>query len=153
MFTLVLRMERTPELARIDASYRFILSRLTQALADRGIHAAIEGTCDLAIDGRKFSGHAQQRKRDYLLHHGTVLYDFDLAAVSRYLHLPPRQPEYRARRPHQAFLRNLPLGADEIKRLLRSAWSADSELQTWPEVRVYELTGAKYSREEWIRRR
>ena len=74
------------------------------------------GTSDLAAAGRKFSGNAQQRKRRFLLHHGTLLYAFDLSRVGRYLRPPPRQPEYRAGRDHVAFLRNLDLPAEEIKR-------------------------------------
>ena len=60
---------------------------------------------------RKFSGNAQQRKRTFLLHHGALLYDFDLAQVGRYLRPPPLQPEYREQRPHAEgdFLCNVPL--------------------------------------------
>ena len=32
-----------------------------------------------------FSGNAQQRKRSHLLHHGSLLYDFDLKLIGRYL--------------------------------------------------------------------
>ena len=35
---------------------------------------------DLALDGRKVSGNAQRRGRRALLHHGTLLYDFDRGA-------------------------------------------------------------------------
>ena len=85
---------------------------------------AAAGISDLAAAGRKFSGNAQQRKRRYLLHHGTLLYAFDLAQVAPVLPPPPRQPEYRAGREHAAFLHNVDLSAEEIKRRLRVASAA-----------------------------
>ena len=48
---------------------------LGQAL---GQAVEIEGHTDLAIDGVKFSGNAQRRRRDALLFHGTILLGFDL---------------------------------------------------------------------------
>src|SRR5262249_15586504 len=112
-----------------------------------------EGISDLALGGRKFSGNAQQRKRDSLLHHGTLLYAFDLDAVARYLKPPPRQPEYRVHRSHSDFLTNLSLDRDELKRRLRAVWQAEEELTRWPEAEVERLCAEKYERAEWTRRR
>ncbi len=152
LYTLILAFDRSPALAAIPSSYVYILNRIRDALADlepAGEHA---GTSDLAAFGRKFSGNAQQRKRRHLLHHGTLLYDFDLARVGRYLRLPPRQPEYRDGREHADFLRNLPASADDLKTRLASAWSAD-RAPRWPSELVRQLVEAKYSKGEWIRRR
>ncbi len=152
LYTLVLDGERAPELAGIRSSYAYILSRVAAAFPEAGgVEQA--GTSDLAAAGRKFSGNAQQRKRRFLLHHGTLLYAFDLSRVGRYLRPPPRQPEYRAGRDHAAFLRNLELPADEIRRRLRAAWGADGAEAEWPAERVRVLTAEKYTSEEWIRRR
>ena len=165
LYTLVLDSERAPELAAIRSSYTFILSRVAQALAPPslpsprgwgrvglgGVEAA--GTSDLAAAGRKVSGNAQQRKRRHLLHHGTLLYAFDLARVERYLPPPPRQPEYRAGRDHAAFLHNLDLPGEEIKRRLRVVWGAETAEREWPQERVRSLVEEKYAQEEWIRRR
>ena len=89
LYSLVLDMESNSALAGISTSYEFIMRRMAAALA---VGATVEGACDLAIAGLKFSGNAQQRKRRFLLHHGTILLDFDLTQTSRYLKLPPRQP-------------------------------------------------------------
>jgi lipoate-protein ligase A len=153
LYSLVLRFDLAPELAAIDASYRFILGRIAAALRAAGVAAEAAGTSDLAVAGRKFSGNAQQRKRDHLLHHGTLLYAFDLGAVGRYLKPPPRQPEYRAGRGHEEFLSNLPLPADELRRMLRELWGADEEATDWPEERVRRLVAEKYATDEWTRRR
>ncbi len=151
LFSLVLRFERAPELAEVRPSYRFILGKVLEALAVPGAEQA--GISDLAVAGRKFSGNAQQRKRHHLLHHGTILYAFDAAGVGRYLRQPPRQPEYRAGRPHESFLCNVPLPAGEIKERLCARWGVDPDGGAWPAGRVRELVEQKYGREEWARRR
>jgi lipoate---protein ligase len=152
-FSLVLSYERAPALGEIRPSYTYILERIRTALADLAPDVRCAGTSDLACGGQKFSGNAQQRKRNYLLHHGTLLYAFDVSRVSRYLRLPARQPDYRGGREHADFLMNLPTNAAELKQRLRVAWSAEEVMQTWPQDMVKQLVDEKYSRLEWVRRR
>jgi lipoate-protein ligase A len=151
LFSLVLRYNRNPALSEIRSSYAFILGRLAGALDVERIACA--GTSDLTLDGRKLSGNSQQRKRHFLLHHGTLLYAFDLSRVGRYLLPPPRQPEYRAGRKHTEFLTNLPLSASKLKHRLRSAWGADEIAGDWPVDLVQRLVREKYGRLDWSRRR
>jgi lipoate---protein ligase len=152
-FTLVLSYQRAPALGEIRPSYTYILERIRTALADLAPDMRCAGTSDLACGGRKFSGNAQQRKRNHLLHHGTLLYAFDVSQLSRYLRLPVRQPDYRGGREHVDFLLNLPTTAAELTRRLRVAWSADEAMQTWPQDMVQQLVDEKYSRLEWVHRR
>jgi lipoate-protein ligase A len=151
LYSLVLNQESHPALADIRASYRHILQRVAQAVDLPGITVA--GISDLALGQRKFSGNAQQRKRRHLLHHGTLLYAFDLDAVARYLRQPPRQPDYRAGRDHQHFLMNLPLSAEQLKQRLRRAWAAEDGEVPWSEEAVRQLCEEKYALDEWTRRR
>src|SRR5205807_2005373 len=104
------------------------------------------GTSDLAIAGLKISGNAQQRKRTHLLHHGTLLYAFDVSRMAPYLKSPPRQPEYRAQREHAQFVRNVPLDAATLRDRLRQTWSATALLDAIPENTVRRLVEEKYSR-------
>jgi lipoate-protein ligase A len=152
IYSLILAYERQPALTEVAPSYHFILGRIRDALADAVPGVELAGNSDLALGGRKFSGNSQQRKRTHLLHHGTLLYRFDLAAVGRYLRLPARQPAYRQGRYHEDFLRNLPLGREELERRLCAAWDAADEV-SWPADRVRQLAADKYTRPEWIRRR
>jgi len=151
LYSIILGFERHPQLTEIRPSYRSILDGVAAAVGLPGIEQA--GISDLTFGGRKFSGNAQQRKQRALLHHGTLLYAFDLAGVSRYLRPPARQPDYRGQRDHQAFLLNLPFRADDLKRRLREVWRADREETTWPAEKVRQLREEKYEREEWVRRR
>jgi lipoate-protein ligase A len=153
LFSLVLSLDRSAELASIGRSYRDILGQVRRALEGLQPEMACVGTSDLAAAGRKFSGNAQQRKRHYLLHHGTLLYNFPIALIGQYLRPPRRQPEYRRQRDHEAFLINLPATGSELRDRLRSTWNATADLEDWPKEAVQQLTRAKYCRSEWIRRR
>jgi lipoate---protein ligase len=153
LYSLILSYQRSPELLDLTSSYAYILDQIREALS--GLLPDLEhaGTSDLSWRGRKFSGNAQQRKRTHLLHHGTLLYDFDLGQVSRYLRLPARQPEYRGGREHAEFLVNLPAGAAEIERRLRRTWQAETEQTAWPETRMRQLVAEKYVQTAWVHRR
>jgi lipoate---protein ligase len=152
LFSLVLRFDRHPALSDLHASYRYILDRVRGALEPIVGPTSLQGSSDLALGERKFSGNAQQRKRTHLLHHGTLLYGFDFAPLSRYLKPPPRQPEYRRGRDHADFLVNLPTTQATLSRMLRDVWQgADSK--TWPEELVKKLVDERYARPEWISRR
>lgn len=151
--SLVLSYEHAPRLNDIRASNAYILTRVLNALAPVAPGAAVEGLSDLAVGGVKFSGNAQQRKRNFFLHHGTLLCGFDLARVSRYLNPPERQPEYRAGRPHAAFVCNLAASTDELKRLLVSEWQPDGRYEPVPLERASGLVAEKYGCDEWNRRR
>lgn len=153
LYSLVLRFDRHPALSDLNASYRFILGQIAQALAPLVSPVAIEGTSDLTHAGRKFSGNSQQRKRTHLLHHGTILLDFDVNAIARYLKMPLRQPEYRRHRSHADFLTNVPILANVVQEVLRRAWVADETMIDMPIEFIKRLVVEKYSRQEWTARR
>lgn len=153
LYTLVLSLEGDPALTDIRLSYRFLLGRIAEALTEGAGPIGQAGVSDLILAGRKFSGTAQQRKRAFLLHHGTLLYDMDLSLLSRYLCEPLRQPEYRGKRAHCAFVGNLPLKGKEIKRRLRELWGADKLRLSWPAAEVRRLVDEKYADPQWTRRR
>ena len=112
---LVLSLDRRPWLADVGCSYDWLLGRVAGVLAVDGI--AVRAS-DLALGERKFAGHAQRRVRGALLHHGVLLYDFDLELVDALLPEPPRRPAWRRHRAHREFLTNAPLARAEIVRRL-----------------------------------
>ncbi len=77
-FSLVLSYDRAPGLERNPARRTGTFSIASRTRAAPIVPANVEGTSDLAVDGVKFSGNAQQRKRTHFLHHGTLLCGFDL---------------------------------------------------------------------------
>ncbi len=153
LFSLILRFDRHPALSDLHASYRIILGNIVRAIEPLVSPLAMQGSSDLTLAERKFSGNAQQRKRTHLLHHGTLLYAFDFEPIARYLKSPPRQPEYRRQRSHTDFLVNLPIVEGGLARVLRTVWQAEEVLAAWPAARVDELVKEKFAAEEWKRRR
>jgi lipoate-protein ligase A len=122
MYSLVLDLRQRPALRTIDAAHRFVMESLLTALQPMIDGLQWQGTCDLTWQDRKFSGNSLRLARHHLLYHGTLLYGLDLPSVSRYLLPPPRAPEYRAAREHQAFIVNLPLLRRQLVAALEQAF-------------------------------
>lgn len=152
-FTVVLAYARAPGLDQIGPSARYVLEFVRRALRHVAPGAAVEGTSDLAVGGRKFSGSAQQRKRRHFLHHGTLLASFDLGLIGKYLNPPERQPAYRAGRPHGEFVTALPADTATLRRLLTAAWQPAGAYAPVPVDVVEQLVAGKYGRDDWTRRR
>ena len=147
-YTLILRINRDPALQTITGANRYIMGRHADALtALTGRPVKVQGHTDLVIDGLKFSGNAQRRKRHALIFHGTFLLDFDLAKIEQFLPLPSREPDYRQRRPHTKFLMNLGLEGAKVKNALCQTWSAVGAPKVVPDCG--KLTAEKYSLDYW----
>lgn len=116
-FSLVLSKESRPELSGIRQSYAFILGQVVRALKRFNVACRYFPISDIALTGsqKKISGNAQKRSRNFILHHGTLLYDFDLRKIEDYLEMPADIPPYRAGRPHLDFVDNIPLSANQLK--------------------------------------
>ena len=107
--TLVLPDSAAPGLWAVDVAQRFVLERIAAALSTADRPGRVQGSGDLTIAGRKFGGSRPAQAEDWFLVHCSILYDFPLERIGRYLLLPSRQPAYRGGRSHEDFLRNLEL--------------------------------------------
>jgi lipoate-protein ligase A len=149
-FSLILRMERRPELESLAATTRWIMQAHRNALAPVvGGEVRIKGYSDLVRDGLKFSGNAQRRKRRAVLFHGSVLLGMDFELLESLLPVPERQPAYRKNRAHRDFAANLNLPAGRIKDALISAWQAKEPLAGLPMERIEALARTTYSTQAW----
>lgn len=156
-YTVVLPIASNLDLGSISGANRFIMEKtLTALVANVKGELRIQGHTDLTLDGLKFSGNAQRRKRRCLLFHGSFLLNFDLDLISRTLRAPEQQPEYRKHRPHSEFITNLKIERPAIEAALKRAWNvtADAEPSVIAEVRLRTaaLMEEKYSQAEWNRR-
>ena len=149
MYSLVLSYKLRPHLRAVSAAHRCILDAMATALAPFVPGVRPCGTSDLAIGELKFSGNSARSRREHLLYHGTLLYDFPLWLIDRCLAMPPRMPAYRGDRPHGRFVTNLPLPAATIRQALLAAWDVRQHRAHWPEQRTASLVAEKYSRPEW----
>ena len=127
-YTLILSKVR-PEIATIHKSYQFILGKTIEVLREVQIEAEYKPISDLALirGEKKFSGNAQRRGKKFILHHGTLLYNFDLSLIERYLTIPKSIPEYRRNRGHEEFVTNIPLPVPTFKKLLAQSFGVCDE--------------------------
>jgi lipoate-protein ligase A len=149
-YSLAVNNERLGIPVDLTASYRFVLERHVKFCAGQGWEAVqIQGISDLALNGRKFSGNAQHRKRLCTLFHGTFLTSFDITLIETFLQMPSRQPAYRNNRSHEDFLSNLEMTPQNVCRALKQTWGAKDTLQDIPLDRIQALLSERYSRQEW----
>ena len=140
-------------MATITGANRHIMEAHQQVFSEllgQPVHTL--GITDLAVGGRKFSGNAQRRKRNWLLFHGTFLLDMDIPLIETLLRRPSLEPDYREGRSHEAFLMNTGLSADRIKAALCQTWGASEPLALTLEPETLQLVAEKYSRPEWNRK-
>jgi lipoate---protein ligase len=149
-YSLILRMEEGGPFNGITSTNQFILARHESALrALLNAPVEIQGHTDLAIGGLKFSGNSQRRKRRFLLFHGSFLLNVDIELIESALPFPSLAPEYRRRRSHKDFLRNLEIAPRALQRALADAWGASERLGSIPYSRVEALVAEKYGKRDW----
>ncbi len=143
----------------IEAIHARMLDPLCTALSLAiGAPGAVErrGSSDLVVreaDGlRKVSGNALRVRRHGVLYHGTLLDQFDLDLIGRILRHPPREPAYRAGRPHGSFLANLNLGVAALEAAVRRAFAPACNRTAWPRERVARLIAERYADPAWTSR-
>lgn len=152
-YALILRIDEHSPTGNISTANRFIMERNRQAVqavvgSGRG-EVSICGHTDLAIEGKKFSGNSQRRRKHYLLFHGTLLLSFDLGLIGQALRMPSKQPDYRADRGHGEFLMNLAAPAVAIKAAMASTWGAVARPGEFQRAETQKLAAEKYSAREW----
>jgi len=85
-----------------------ITAWLIDALATIGFPGiSTDGVSDLVLGNRKIAGACIWRSKDLLYYSASVLVAAELPLIDRYLRHPPREPLYRAKRPHAEFITNL----------------------------------------------
>jgi lipoate-protein ligase A len=156
MYAVILDRRRHGITGGVDQAHRFALNGNVEALRPLADGVRCFGTSDLAFTAgddpataRKFSGNSLRIKREHLLYHGTILYDFPLERISRWLAAPARTPEYRGERSHDQFVVNFPATAEAIAGALAKAWNAKQPLPDWPQQQTTELARTRYSTIQW----
>ena len=152
--TVVLPADAAPGLTAVDTSQAFVLERMAGALRQAGPLVRVQGSGDLTLADRKFAGSAQRRLRHHFFVHVSVLYEFPIAPIARYMRLPRRQPAYRAGRSHEDFLTNLPLSRSVLLDCVRAAWfpSDPAPAREVLDDLVDELVRTRYGDPGWVSR-
>ena len=161
MYAVVLDLSQRPELAAVDQAHAFVLGRVLDAAKSVADGVARAGTSDLVLSAspsdsapaRKFSGNSLRLKRNWLLYHGTLLYDFDVSLAGALLGTPPRQPDYRQQRDHGEFIANLPCTREQLEQALARVWMVDEPTDSYPRELVDKLLVERYKTDQWNRSR
>lgn len=86
---------------------------VVKALNSYGVPAEQTGRNDILVDGRKFSGNAQQFSGGKLLHHGTIMFDVDTEAVQKALNVKAGKFKSKATKSVRSRVTNLKPYFDE----------------------------------------
>jgi len=130
------------------------------ALGSMGITAELSGRNDMVIDGKKFSGNAQYRKKDRVLHHGTLLFDSNLETVSHALQVSEDKIESKGLKSVRSRITNIrpylpqDLPLERFKSALRDFLFQENKMQAY-QLTDQDLEAANllkervYDRWEW----
>lgn len=124
----------------------FDFERFTQPIIKTldkiGIKAEHNGRNDITIDGRKFSGNAQYRHGNRVMHHGTLLYNVNLENMARALNVSEDKMISKGVKSVKSRVTNISehltteLTVEEFKELLVKNLKSEANI-----VDTYELTG------------
>ena len=123
-YSLALPITDTHRLLGVSRVTADLMSRTAAGLSVNFPEVQVCGTSDLVLNGLKFSGNAQRWLRQSLIHHGTLLFDFELSLIENCLRHPTREPSYRNLRRHNEFVMNLAISSFDLQRCLCAAWNA-----------------------------
>lgn len=116
---------------------------VVKALNSQGIAAEQTGRNDILVDGKKFSGNAQQFSKHRMLHHGTIMFDVDTEAVSSALRVKPGKFKSKATKSVRSRVTNLkPYFAEATDSKVETAEDLKTLLIQWF-GKEYELTEKK----------
>ena len=101
----------------VEKSYGLFCSGVIEGLRMLGIYAYNRGG-DIMIGGKKFSGSAQHRLYDAILHHGTLMVDVNLDMLGRTLGVS--DPQRHLINLHDVLPRRVPLS--KIKRAINTGF-------------------------------
>lgn len=71
----------------VAINFKKYVEPIIKALESIGLRTYASGRNDILIDGRKISGNAQRYANGRLMHHGTLLFDVDMAQMVKALHV------------------------------------------------------------------
>lgn len=143
-------------------NYRKFTEPVIQALNSLGVPAEFAGRNDIVVDGKKISGNAQTFHKNRMLHHGTILFDVNLAMIGDILHVKQDKIASKGIKSNRARVTNIkPYLQDDVtvtefqslllRYLLQTEDIADAvyELRGDQLAEIQQLMERKYATWEW----
>lgn len=81
--------------SHLFADFKTFTLPIIDVLTEMGVNAEFSGRNDLLIEGKKFSGNAQYRHKDRVLHHGTLLFSSEIQDLSQAL--KPKEAKFEGK--------------------------------------------------------
>jgi lipoate-protein ligase A len=142
-------------------NYRKFTMPIIEVLSKLGIKAELSVRNDLTIEGLKFSGNAQFKHKNRLLHHGTILFSSSLNDIKTALEINKTNTNRRWVKSVPSTVTNVqehlsePLSLEELKILIQTHIASKEENSrmynlTFLDIeRVNKLVQEKYSTINW----
>lgn len=114
-----------------------------------GIKATHNGRNDITIDGKKFSGNAQFRYRDKVMHHGTILYNVNLENMVQALNVSEEKIVSKGIKSVRSRVTNIcehlagNLAVEEFKELLVQNLKQEADIKQTYELSTIDLENIK----------
>lgn len=155
-FTFV--VDENQDFANFDKFTRPVIN----ALKRLGIEAENNGRNDLTIAGKKFSGNAQYKHRNRLLHHGTILFNSNIEMMVQALNPSPEKISSKGIKSVRSRVTNIyehlpvPVTIEEFKQVLTEEVfrlelaPAVYQLNESDRQKITELRNNKYVSWDWI---
>lgn len=149
MYAVILDYRQRPELRSLDQAHQFVMQKMQSAISSLGVQVEFQGTCDLTLNNRKFSGNSMKSLRNSMLYHGTFLCTFSIEKIEQCLLSPERQPEYRQQRSHADFLTNLDVDESVLRNAIIEEWGGTKSDRNWAMTNLDTLCREKYLNDKW----
>jgi lipoate-protein ligase A len=151
--TVILPDTAAPGLSAVDVAHGYVMDWIARSIRQAGPAVALAGRGDLVIGDRKCAGSAQRRMKGWFMVHCSILYDFSIERIGRYLAIPRRQPDYRQGRSHHEFLSNVGLTRTILVDALRGDRVAATAAELAPTLALVPgLMSEKFANRAWIDR-
>lgn len=133
---------------------KFQLTVIQKALESFDIASTFSGRNDLLVDGYKISGQAYLEKKEYSLHHGTLLIDVDIENLGKYLKTDSTKLKSHGVKSHSQRVKNINSfnSIVDIKSMKKSLKKAVCDVYNLPMISG-ELINAdyeKYGSKQWL---
>lgn len=142
-------------------NFKKFTAPIVLALNKIGVNAELSGRNDLTINGKKFSGNAQYKRKNKVLHHGTLLFSSNISDLVNALKVNPIKIESKGIKSIKSRVTNIcqylkiPMTTEEFKEYLFNEVYKTTENakiyqiteEDWKEIN--QIAEEKYSTWEW----
>src|ERR671914_759986 len=144
----------------IMESYNLICDAIVMCINKLGFNAKFAPLNDIIVNGKKVSGNAQTRKKDTLLHHGTILLNVNLEKMFSVLKVPSEKVKDKMIDDAKGRVRGLNKTFEQVAYNLKESFSEKfgaeiivDSLTIKEEESTKKLAKEKYTSDQWNRKK